>query len=279
VDSAFFIYFKFIKLGLFNKKQIFYKTPAEIEIMREAAQIVSRTLGILAAEIKHGVTPLFLDKIAEEYIRTQNAIPGFLGLYDFPNTLCISINEQVVHGIPTNEPLKEGDIISVDCGSYFEGYYGDHAYTFEVGEVTPEVKKLLEVTKECLQIGIEQTRIGNRIGDIGFHIQQHAEKHGYGVVRDLVGHGLGKTMHEEPQVPNYGRRGTGKQILEGLTIAIEPMINMGTERVVQADDNWTIVTYDGKPSAHFEHDVAVVNGQPEVLSTFKYIEEALKSKK
>ena len=279
MDSAFFIYLKFIKLGLFNKKQIFYKTPAEIEIMREAAQIVSRTLGILAAEIKPGVTPLFLDKIAEEYIRTQNAIPGFLGLYDFPNTLCISINEQVVHGIPTNEPLKEGDIISVDCGSYFEGYYGDHAYTFEVGEVTPEVKKLLEVTKECLQIGIEQTRIGNRIGDIGFHIQQHAEKHGYGVVRDLVGHGLGKTMHEEPQVPNYGRRGTGKQILEGLTIAIEPMINLGTERVVQADDNWTIVTYDGKPSAHFEHDVAVVNGQPEVLSTFKYIEEALKSKK
>jgi methionyl aminopeptidase len=279
VDSAFFIYLKFIKLGLFNKKQIFYKTPAEIEIMREAAQIVSRTLGILAAEIKPGVTPLFLDKIAEEYIRTQNAIPGFLGLYDFPNTLCISINEQVVHGIPTNEPLKEGDIISVDCGSYFEGYYGDHAYTFEVGEVTPEVKKLLEVTKECLQIGIEQTRIGNRIGDIGFHIQQHAEKHGYGVVRDLVGHGLGKTMHEEPQVPNYGRRGTGKQILEGLTIAIEPMINLGTERVVQADDNWTIVTYDGKPSAHFEHDVAVVNGQPQVLSTFKYIEEALKSKK
>jgi methionyl aminopeptidase len=279
VDSAFFIYLKFRKLGLFNKKQIFYKTPAEIEIMREAAQIVSRTLGILAAEIKPGITPLFLDKIAEEYIRSQNAIPGFLGLYDFPNTLCISINEQVVHGIPTNQPLKEGDIISVDCGSYFEGYYGDHAYTFEVGEVAPEVKKLLEVTKECLQIGIEQTRIGNRIGDIGFHIQQHAEKHGYGVVRDLVGHGLGKTMHEEPQVPNYGRRGTGKQILEGLTIAIEPMINMGTEQVVQADDNWTIVTYDGKPSAHFEHDVAVVNGQPEVLSTFKYIEEALKSKK
>jgi len=279
VDSAFFIYLKFRKLGLFNKQQIFYKTPAEIEIMREAAQIVSRTLGILAAEIKPGITPLFLDKIAEEYIRSQNAIPGFLGLYDFPNTLCISINEQVVHGIPTNQPLKEGDIISVDCGSYFEGYYGDHAYTFEVGEVAPEVKKLLEVTKECLQIGIEQTRIGNRIGDIGFHIQQHAEKHGYGVVRDLVGHGLGKTMHEEPQVPNYGRRGTGKQILEGLTIAIEPMINMGTEQVVQADDNWTIVTYDGKPSAHFEHDVAVVNGQPEVLSTFKYIEEALKSKK
>jgi len=278
LNSAFFI-LKSRILGLFNKKTIIYKTAAEIEIMREAAQIVSRTLGILASEIKPGVTPLYLDKIAEDYIRSQNAIPGFLGLYDFPNTLCISINEQVVHGIPTDRPLVEGDIISVDCGAYCEGYYGDHAYTFEVGEVTPEVKKLLEVTKECLQIGIDQTRIGNRIGDIGYHIQQHAEKHGYGVVRDLVGHGLGRTMHEEPQVPNYGRRGTGKQIMEGLTIAIEPMINMGTERVVTAEDNWTIVTYDGKPSAHFEHDVAVVNGKPEVLSTFKYIEEALANKK
>ena len=278
MNSAFFILNNKI-LGLFNKKTIIYKTPVEIEIMREAAQIVSRTLGLLAAEIKPGVTPLYLDKIAEEYIRSQKAIPGFLGLYDFPNTLCVSVNEQVVHGIPTDRPLVEGDIISVDCGAYFEGYYGDHAYTFEVGEVAPEVKKLLEVTKECLQIGIEQTRIGNRIGDIGYHIQQHAEKHGYGVVRDLVGHGLGRTMHEEPQVPNYGRRGTGKQIMEGLTIAIEPMINMGTERVVTADDNWTIVTYDGKPSAHFEHDVAVVNGKPEVLSTFKYIEEALANKK
>lgn len=265
-------------MGIFNRNQIFYKTPAEIEIMREAAQIVSRTLGLLAAEIKPGITPLYLDKIAEEYIRSQHAIPGFLGLYDFPNTLCVSINEQVVHGIPTNTPLKEGDIVSIDCGSHFEGYYGDHAYTFEVGEVSPEIKKLLNVTKECLQIGIEQTKVGNRIGDIGFHIQQHAEKNGYGVVRDLVGHGLGRSMHEEPQVPNYGRRGTGKQILEGLTIAIEPMINMGTDRVIQADDNWTIITYDGKPSAHFEHDVAVVNGNPEVLSTFFYIEEALAKK-
>jgi len=265
-------------LGIFNRKQILYKTAAEIEIMREAAQIVSRTLGILAAEIKPGVTPLHLDKIAEEYIRSQNAIPGFLGLYDFPNTLCISINEQVVHGIPGTTPLKEGDIISVDCGSYFEGYYGDHAYTFEVGEVSPEIKKLLQVTKECLEIGVTQAKVGNRIGDIGFHIQQHAEKHGYGVVRDLVGHGLGQSMHEEPQVPNYGRRGTGKQIQNGLVIAIEPMINMGTEQVIQASDNWTIITADNQPSAHFEHDVAVVNGKPEVLSTFKYIEEALAKK-
>ena len=257
---------------------IIYKTPAEIEIMREAAQIVSRTLGILASEIKPGVTSLYLDKIAEEYIRSQNAIPGFLGLYDFPNTLCISINEQVVHGIPTNRVLNEGDIISVDCGALFEGYYGDHAYTFEVGEVAPNVKKLLEVTKECLDLGIAETKAGNRIEDIGFAIQQHAEKHGYGVVRELVGHGLGRTMHEDPQVPNYGRRGRGKKIQEGLVIAIEPMINMGTHNIQTLSDEWTIVTADGKPSAHFEHDVAVVNGKPEVLSTFKYIEEALAKK-
>ena len=265
-------------MNLFDRKMIVHKTAGEIEIMREAAQVVSRTLGLIAAEIKPGVTPLELDKLAEEYIRSQNAIPGFLGLYDFPNTLCVSVNEQVVHGIPTNQPLEDGDIISVDCGAIFEGYYGDHAYTFEVGEVAPEIKKLLEVTKECLQLGIAQTKAGNRIGDIGFAIQQHAEKHGYGVVRELVGHGIGKTMHEDPQVPNYGRKGRGKKIQEGLTIAIEPMINMGTERVVQLDDNWTIVTADGKPSAHFEHDVAVVNGKPEILSTFRYIEEALNKK-
>lgn len=264
---------------MFNRKAIIYKTAEEIEIMREAAQIVSRTLGILAAEIKPGITSLYLDKIAEEYIRSQNAVPGFLGMYDFPNTLCISINEQVVHGIPSNRMLKEGDIISVDCGAIYEGYFGDHAYTFEVGEVSPEVKRLLDVTKECLEIGIQQATTANRIGDIGFAIQQHAEKNGYGVVRDLVGHGLGKTLHEEPQVPNYGRRGSGKKIQNGLTIAIEPMINMGTWEVTQASDNWTIVTADGKPSAHFEHDIAVVDGKPEVLSTFKYVEEALAKKK
>ena len=257
---------------------IIYKTPAEIDIMREAAQIVSRTLGLIASEVKPGVTPLYLDKIAEEYIRSQNAIPGFLGLYDFPNTLCISINEQVVHGIPTDRVLKEGDIISVDCGALYEGFYGDHAYTFEVGEVAPKIKKLLEVTKECLDLGVAETKAGNRIEDIGFAIQQHAEKHGYGVVRELVGHGLGRTMHEDPQVPNYGRRGRGKKIQEGLVIAIEPMINMGTANVKTLEDEWTIVTADGRPSAHFEHDVAVVNGKPEVLSTFKYIEEALAKK-
>lgn len=252
-----------------------YKTPQEIEIMREAAQIVSRTLGLVAKHMKPGVTPKFLDQLAEEYIRSQNAIPGFLGLYGCPSTLLISVNEQVVHGLPTERPFEDGDIVSVDCGSVYKGYYGDHAYTFEVGEVKPEVKKLLEVTKECLYLGIEQATTGNRIEDIGWAIQQHAEKHGYGVVRDLVGHGLGKELHEEPQVPNYGRRGRGKKIQNGLTIAIEPMINMGTEKVMTLDDKWTIVTADGLPSAHFEHDIAVVDGEPVILSTFDFIYEAL----
>lgn len=265
-------------MNLLKRNMIIYKTADEIEVMREAAQIVSRTLGILAAEIQPGITPLKLDAIAEEYIRSQNAVPGFLGLYDFPNTLCMSVNEAVVHGIPTDKPLEDGDIISVDCGSIFEGFYGDHAYTFEVGEVKPEIKKLLQVTKECLDLGIAEVKTGNRIGDIGYAIQQHAEKHGYGVVRDLVGHGLGRTMHEDPQVPNFGRRGRGKKIQNGLTIAIEPMINMGTERVDQLSDHWTIVTGDRLPSAHFEHDVAVVDGKADILSTFKYVEEALSKK-
>lgn len=258
---------------------IIYKTPEEIEIMREAAQIVSRTLGKIAEVIKPGINTLLLDELAEDYIRSQNAVPGFKGMYGFPHTLCISVNEAVVHGMPNDRILEEGDIISVDCGAVFEGFYGDHAYTFEVGEVHPEIKKLLEVTKECLYLGIEQCTTSNRIEDIGWAIQQHAEKHGYGVVRDLVGHGLGRSLHEDPQVPNYGRRGRGKKIQNGLTIAIEPMINMGTEKVLQLDDKWTIVTADGKPSAHFEHDVAVVDGKPVILSTFDYVEEALAKKK
>ncbi|MBI2259020.1 MAG: type I methionyl aminopeptidase [Flavobacteriia bacterium] len=260
------------------KDSIIYKTPSEIEIMREAALIVSRTLGKVAQEIKAGITPLYLDQMAEEYILSQKAKPGFKGQYGCPSTLLISVNEQVVHGLPTNKPFEEGDIVSVDCGSYFEGFYGDHAYTFEIGDVKPEVKKLLQVTKECLYLGIEQTRVGNRMGDIGFAIQQHAEKHGYGVVKDLIGHGLGRSLHEKPEVPNYGLRGHGKKIQNGLVIAIEPMINLGTDKVITLKDNWTVSTADNKPSAHFEHNVAVVNGKAEILSTFEYIEEALSKK-
>ena len=251
------------------------KTREEIELMRESALIVSKTLGEVAKAIKPGVTTLQLDKIAEEFIRDHGAIPGFLGLYDFPNTLCMSPNEQVVHGIPNSDPLKEGDIISVDCGALKNGFYGDHAYTFEIGEVAEEIKKLLQITKESLYVGIREFRAGNRVGDVGYAIQNYTEKHGYGVVRELVGHGLGREMHEDPEMPNYGRRGRGKKFTEGMVVAIEPMINLGTHRIKQFSDGWTIKTEDLKPSAHFEHDVAIVNGKPELLSTFNYIYDAL----
>ncbi len=257
---------------------IHYKSREEIALMRESAQIVSKTLGLIAQEIKPGVTPLYLDKLAEEFIRDHGAVPGFLGLYDFPNTLCMSRNEAVVHGIPNRKPLREGDIISIDCGAMKNGFYGDHAYTFSIGEVSPEVQKLLKVTLECLDLGIAQTKAGNRIGDISFAIQKHAEDNGYGVVRELVGHGLGRKMHESPEVPNYGKRGRGPKLKEGLVLAIEPMINLGTRRVKQLSDGWTIITADHRPSAHFEHDVAIVDGKPDVLSTFKYVEEALAHK-
>lgn len=258
---------------------IILKTREEIEIMRESALSVSRTLGIIASEIKPGVTTLYLDKLAETYIRDNGGVPLFKGMYGFPNTLCMSLNESVVHGIPNDKPLEEGDIISVDCGVLKNGYCGDHAYTFAVGDVKPEVQKLLDVTLECLYIGIEQFKTGNRIGDIGFAIQQHAEKNGYGVVRELCGHGLGQKLHEDPEVPNYGKRGDGPKIKDGMVIAIEPMINMGTRNIKQLKDGWTILTADKKPSAHFEHDVALIDGKPEILSTFKYIEEALAVKK
>lgn len=258
---------------------IILKNREEIELMREAALSVSRTLGIVAKEIKPGVTTLYLDKIAEEYIRDNGGVPAFKGYgpknNGFPATLCMSLNASVVHGIPNDKPLEEGDIISVDCGVIKNGYVGDHAYTFGVGQISAEVQRLLDVTKESLYIGIEQFKSGNRIGDISFAIQEHAEKNGYGVVRELCGHGLGKRMHEEPEVPNYGKRGTGPQIKDGMVIAIEPMINMGTRNIKQLKDGWTILTADGKPSAHFEHDVAQIDGKPEILSTFKYVEEAL----
>ena len=251
------------------------KTKEEIALMRESAQLVSKTLGMLAAEIKPGISPLKLDSLAEEFIRDHKAIPGFKGLYGFPNTLCTSLNQQVVHGIPNDLPMEDGDIISVDCGALKNGFYGDQAYTFMVGEVGEEIRQLIQVTKECLIKGIEEAKAGNRIGDIGFAIQQHAENHGYGVVRELVGHGIGRKMHEAPEVPNFGKRGRGSKLRNGMTLAIEPMINLGTKHVKQMNDGWTIVTADARPSAHFEHDVAIVNGQPEILTTFEYIEKVL----
>ncbi|MFK5958096.1 MAG: type I methionyl aminopeptidase [Lutibacter sp.] len=254
---------------------IIIKTSEEIELMRESALIVSKTLGMLAKEVKPGVSTLYLDKLAEDFIREQGAIPGFLGLYDFPNTLCMSPNAQIVHGIPNRKPLKDGDIISIDCGALKNGFYGDHAYTFEVGNVAEETKKLLQITKESLYAGIREFKIGNRVGDVGFAIQNYCEKHGYGIVRELVGHGLGSVMHEDPEMPNYGRRGRGKKFIEGMVVAIEPMVNMGTHQINQLNDGWTILTKDGKPSAHFEHDIAIINGKPELLSTFKYVYKAL----
>jgi methionyl aminopeptidase len=254
---------------------IIQKTREQIELMRESALIVSKTLGMIASEIKPGVTTLYLDKLAETFIRDHGGEPGFLGLYGFPNSLCMSPNAQVVHGIPNNNPLQEGDVISVDCGVLKNGFYGDHAYSFEIGEVAPEVKKLLQVTKESLYVGIREFKIGNRVEDVGNAIQKYTESHGYGVVRELVGHGLGTKMHEDPEMPNYGKRGRGKLFVEGMVVAIEPMINMGTKNIKQLKDGWTILTADGKPSAHFEHNVALIDGKPELLSTFDYVYKAL----
>lgn len=252
------------------------KTEEEIELIKESSLLVGKTLGELAKVIKPGITPLALDKIAFEFIRDHKAQPGFLNYNGFPNSLCVSINAAVVHGIPTNMPLKDGDIISVDCGVLKDGYYGDSAYTFAVGEIKPEVQNLLDTTKRCLHLGIASAIAGARIGDIGFAVQNEAEKNGFGVVRELVGHGLGKKLHEAPEVPNFGKRGRGAQLVEGLVIAIEPMINLGKKEVVQLKDGWTILTADGKPSAHFEHTIVVRKGSPEILSTFEYIEENLK---
>src|SRR6056300_1403575 len=254
---------------------IILKTREEIELMRESALIVSKTLGMLASEIKPGVTTLKLDALVYDFIRDHNAEPGFLGLYDFPNTLCMSPNAQVVHGIPNNTPLEEGDIISIDCGAYKNGFYGDHAYTFAVGEIEKDTQKLLNITKESLYKGIAMFCAGNRLGDLGYAIQAHCEKEEYGMVRELLGHGLGREMHEGPEVPNYGKRGRGKKFVDGMVLAIEPMVNQGTHRIKQLKDGWTILTADGQPSAHFEHNVALIDGKPELLSTFEYIYKAL----
>lgn len=254
---------------------IYLKTDEEIELMREANRLVGMTLGELSKNIKPGVTPLQLDKIADVFIRDHGAIPSFLGYNGFPNSITISVNENVVHGIPNNVPLKNGDIISIDCGTNKNGFSGDSAYTFCVGEVDEKVKELLRVTYKSLYLGIDQAKEGNRIGDIGNAIQSYCEKQGYSVVRELVGHGIGRDMHEAPEVPNYGRRGTGPLIRNGMCIAIEPMINMGGKKIVFENDGWTVRTKDRKPSAHFEHTVAIRNGKADILSTFEFIEDNL----
>jgi methionyl aminopeptidase len=255
---------------------ISYKTTEEIEKLRASNLLVSATLAELAKHIQPGISTSKLDNIAEEFIRDHKAVPGFLGYGGFPNTLCTSVNDQVVHGIPSDYILKDGDLLSVDCGVILNEFYGDSAYSYAVGNVSQEVAKLLKITKESLFLGVENAVVGKRVGDIGHAIQSYCETHGYSVVREMVGHGLGRNLHEEPEIPNYGRRGTGMKLNKGLVICIEPMINLGKRQIVQEADGWTIRTSDRMPSAHFELAVAVDNGKADVLSTFKYIEEVLK---
>lgn len=255
---------------------IYLKTAEEIELMRESNLLVSKTLAEVGKHVRPGISTAVLDEIAEAFIRDHNAVPGFKGYQGFPATLCTSVNSQVVHGIPSREViLREGDIVSVDCGVVKNGFYGDTAFTFAVGETSPEVKRLMKVTRESLYKGIEKAVTGQRIGDIGYAVQQHAESHGYSVVRELVGHGLGRRMHEEPEVPNYGRRGSGVKLKKGMVICIEPMINMGKRQINQGADGWTISTADHQPSAHFELAIAVDNGEADILSTFSYIDEVI----
>lgn len=254
---------------------IYYKTPEEIELIRESSLLVAKTLAEVAKLIRPGVSTLDLDTCAEEFIKDHNATPAFKGYNGFPNTLCLSVNSEVVHGIPSKKTLQDGDIVSVDCGVVKNGFYGDSAYTFPVGEVSEKILKLLRITKESLFLGIEKAIPGNRLGDVGHAIQEHAEKNGFSVVREMVGHGIGRNLHEKPEVPNYGKRGSGILLKEGLVIAIEPMINFGKKGIRQAKDGWTINTIDGLPSAHYEHTIAIGIENSEVLSTFAFIEEVL----
>ncbi len=255
---------------------IIYKTEQDIEAIRQSGDLLGRTHGEVAKYVKPGVSTLMLDKIAEEFIKDHGATPSFLNYAKFPASLCISVNDAVVHGIPNDYILKDGDIVSIDCGVFQNGFHADSAFTYPVGNVADDVMGLLIDTKESLKIGIEATRKGNRVEDIGFAIQNFVEKKGYTIVRELVGHGVGKSLHEDPQVPNYGRRGRGKLLKNGLVIAIEPMVNLGSRYIYTDIDGWTIRTKDRKASAHFEHTVAIVDGEPEALTTFKYIEETFK---
>ena len=254
---------------------IYYKSEEEIDLVRESSLLVAKTHAEIARHIKPGISSLKLDVIAEEFIRDNGGEPAFKGYNGFPCTLCASPNEVVVHGIPNNHPIDDGSILSIDCGVLMNGFYGDSAYTYEVGEINEDTKMLLKVTKEALYKGIENAVAGKRIGDIGSAIQEHAENNNYGVVREMIGHGIGKSLHESPEVPNYGRRGSGIKLKKGLVIAIEPMINMGKRDIMQHSDGWTITTVDKKPSAHFEHTVVVREGEAEILSSFKEIEKII----
>jgi methionyl aminopeptidase len=254
---------------------LYFKTDEEVGLLKESNMLVSKTLAEVALHIQPGVTTLFLDQIAETFIRDNNAVPAFKGYGGFPNTLCTSVNDEVVHGIPSDYSLKEGDIISIDCGVILNGWYGDSAYTFAVGEIKEEVKRLLEYTKESLEEGVKAAVAGNRVGDISSAVQAKAESGGFTVVRELVGHGIGRELHEPPEVPNFGKRGTGPKMEKGLVICIEPMINLGSKETFQTRDGWTIKTADGKPSAHFEYAVAVNKGKADQLTTFEFIEEVL----
>jgi methionyl aminopeptidase len=257
---------------------IHYKTPEEIALIRQSSLLVGRTLAAVAREIKPGMTTAAIDKVAETFILDHGGKPAFKGYRGFPGTLCVSPNAQVVHGIPGKYELRDGDIVSVDCGVLMNGYYGDSAFTFPVGEVKAETMNLLRITKQSLYKGIEKAVAGGRLGDISEAVQSHAESNGYSVVRELVGHGVGKHLHEEPEVPNYGKKGSGPKLAEGLVIAIEPMINLGKRNVRQERDGWTITTADGMPSAHFEHTIAVRAGKADILSSFEEIEQVLKEK-
>jgi methionyl aminopeptidase len=259
--------------------EIVYKTSEQIDLIRISSLLVGNALATVAAMIRPGITTDEMDAVAEDYIRSNAGTPSFKNYKGYPKSLCISVNEEVVHGIPGKRVLKEGDVVSVDCGVFKNGYHGDSAYTFAIGPVSDEVEKLMKVTKESLFSGIEQAVAGNRLGDVSSAIQAHAEANNFGVVRELVGHGIGKRLHEKPEVPNYGKRGGGIVLKEGLVIAIEPMINQGKKNVKQLEDGWTITTADRLPSAHYEHTIAVQSGKADVLSSFKEIEEAVKLNK
>jgi len=258
--------------------KVYYKTAEEIELIRKSSLLVSKTLAEVAKIIEPGVKTIQLDKLAETFIRDNGGVPAFLNYNGFPYSLCISPNDQVVHGFPGEYELKDGDVISVDCGVILNRFFGDSAYTFAVGQIDQETESLLQITKQSLDKAIEKSVSGLRIGDISYAVQEHAEKHGYGVVKELVGHGVGFKLHEKPEVPNYGKRGSGIKLEEGMVLAIEPMINMGKAGVKFWKDGWTVSTVDGKPSAHFEHTVAIKKGKADVLSTFELIEEVLKQK-